>query len=234
MKQKRTLLLLVAFAVLLAGAYLLYNTLSRDAETDQLVMLPQGNTDQQTQQNQQNQQAQQTTQNQQGQQEQQTQTEQTEQQTQTEQTQQQTQTEQQEEPPENRAPDFTVYDGTGNPVRLHDYVGKPIVLNFWASWCGHCRSEMPEFQQVCDEMDGQVQFLMVNAGGETAGQVASFLQQGGYTFPVLYDTAGQAAYAYGVDALPTTFFLNAKGEAVTYAVGAINKATLLRGIEMIR
>ena len=60
------------------------------------------------------------------------------------------------------APDFTVYDGAGNEVRLSDYLGKPVVLNFWASWCGPCRMEMPHFQEKQLELEGEVQFLMVN------------------------------------------------------------------------
>ena len=60
------------------------------------------------------------------------------------------------------APDFTVYDASGNPVKLSDYFGKPIVLNFWASWCGPCQMEMPDFQEKYEALDGQVQFLMIN------------------------------------------------------------------------
>ena len=137
------------------------------------------------------------------------------------------------EPQPSAAPDFTVYDLEGNPRNFSEFIGKPVILNFWASWCGPCVSEMPEFQEVFNELGQEVTFLMVNAGDETAQDVKSFLQQTGYTFPIYYDTANSAAIAYGLSAYPTTFFINAKGEVVTYAVGAIDKATLLKGISYI-
>ena len=95
--------------------------------------------------------------------------------------------------------------------------------------------EMPEFQQVYEEMGEQVQFLMVNAtvSGDTVEKAKSFVSQSGYTFPVLFDTKGEALLAYNVDAFPTTYFLDKTGAPVGYAVGAINKQTLLQGIGMI-
>lgn len=134
-----------------------------------------------------------------------------------------------------QAPDFTVYDGAGNPVKLSDFVGKPIVLNFWASWCGPCKSEMPEFQQVFEELDGKVQFLMVNATGgrETVETAKDFIEKSGYTFPVFYDTDGKASTVYAVTALPTTFFIDSEGNVVTWAKGAISGDMLLQGIGMI-
>lgn len=138
------------------------------------------------------------------------------------------------EPQITLAPDFTVYDREGNPHKLSDFFGKPIVLNFWASWCGPCKSEMPEFQQVFAEMGEQVQFLMVNATvSDTMADAKSFINQYGYTFPVLFDTRGEALYTYGVDAFPTTFFLDKTGTVAGYVVGAISKDTLLKGIGMI-
>ena len=130
--------------------------------------------------------------------------------------------------------DFTVVDGNGKSVKLSDYVGKPIVLNFWASWCGPCKSEMPEFQQVFEDMGEQVQFLMVNAtASDTMADAKSFINQYGYTFPVVFDTQGNAMHTFGVDAFPTSFFLDKTGKPVGYVVGAISKATLLQGIDMI-
>lgn len=134
-----------------------------------------------------------------------------------------------------QAPDFTVYDGEGNPVKLSDFKGTPVVLNFWASWCGPCKGEMPEFQQVFEEMDGKVQFLMVNATGgrETVETAKNFIASSGYTFPVFYDTNGEASTVYAVTALPTTFFIDKEGNVVTWAKGAISGDMLLQGIGMI-
>ena len=134
------------------------------------------------------------------------------------------------------APDFTVYDADGNKVQLSSYFGKPIVLNFWASWCGPCQMEMPDFQEQYTLLGEEVQFLMVNmtAGRETKESADAFLADAGYTFPVLYDIDGDAAYTYSAYSLPTTFFINSEGKAVARATGAISGDTLLKGIEMIR
>ena len=135
----------------------------------------------------------------------------------------------------NSAPDFTVYDANGRAVNLSDYVGKPIVLNFWASWCGPCQSEMPDFNAKCRELDGKVQFLMVNmtSGRETVETAKAFIESKGYTFPVLYDTDSDAAAVYSVYSLPTTYFIDAAGNLVAQAAGAIDGETLQRGIDMI-
>lgn len=135
-----------------------------------------------------------------------------------------------------QAPDFTVYDGQGQPVRLSDYEGKPVVLNFWASWCPPCKSEMPDFHEAYQQLGNEVQFLMVNAtdgSRETVDTATSFIEEQGYTFPVLFDTQSEAAMAYGAYALPTTFFINGQGQVAAYAQGAIDADTLQRGIEMI-
>ena len=105
------------------------------------------------------------------------------------------------------APDFTVYDVDGNEVRLSDYVGKPIVLNFWASWCGPC---------------------------QTVEVAAEFVEEKGYAFPVFYDTAANAAMTYGVYSLPATYFIDAEGRGVAWASGTIDGETLQKGIDMIR
>ena len=134
------------------------------------------------------------------------------------------------------APDFTVYDAAGNAVKLSDYFGKPIVLNFWASWCGPCKMEMPDFNKKSKELEGKVQFLMVNmtdGARETVETATAFIEEQGYTFPVFFDTESEAAYTYGAYSLPTTFFIDADGFAIAQATGAISGDTLQQGIDLI-
>ena len=134
------------------------------------------------------------------------------------------------------APDFTVYDQDGNPVQLSDYAGKPVVLNFWASWCPPCKSEMPDFHAAYEELGEEVQFLMVNAtdgSRETVDTAADFIAEQGYTFPVFYDTQSEASMAYGAYALPMTFFIDREGHVAAYASGAISGEILRQGIDMI-
>ena len=109
------------------------------------------------------------------------------------------------------APDFTVYDIDGNPHKLSDFRGKPVILNFWASWCGPCKMEMPDFDEKYGEYGDQVHFLMVNltdGSQETVETASGFVAEQGYSFPVLFDTDRSGAIAYGVNAVPVTYFID--------------------------
>jgi len=133
------------------------------------------------------------------------------------------------------APDVTVYREDGSAVQLSDFFGKPIVLNFWASWCGPCKQEMPDFHEAFLAQGDEIHFLMINAttGRETVETAADFIAQQEYTFPVFYDTTTEAAMTYGAYSLPTTFFIDAQGNAVAQAVGSISADILQQGIDMI-
>ena len=133
------------------------------------------------------------------------------------------------------APDFTVLDADGQERTLSEFVGKPVILNFWASWCGPCKSEMPDFQEAYEKYGGEIHFLMVNCTGgrETVDSAKAFIQEEGYTFPVYFDTTYEAASAYGASSIPMTIFIDANGDLVTYGVGALSPDLIQKGIDMI-
>jgi thiol-disulfide isomerase/thioredoxin len=131
-------------------------------------------------------------------------------------------------------PNFTVYDEKGNTYKLSDFIGKPIVLNFWASWCGPCQGEMPDFNEMYLELGDQVVFLMINAtGSDTYQDALNFIRQQGYQFPVYYDKRGEAARRYNLQYLPMTIFISTEGKIVNRWTGALNRQHLERYISEI-
>lgn len=132
-------------------------------------------------------------------------------------------------------PDFEVLDYNGNKVKLSDFAGKPIVLNFWATWCYYCKLEMPDFNKAYKEYPDVV-FLMVNATdgvSETVQRAKKYVEDEGYDFDVYFDTTGQALYAYGISSFPSTFFINANGELVARRIGMLDYAMLEQRISYI-
>ena len=189
-KILKLLIWVLAFAVVIVGASVLYNRLSEDvdmggiATTPQVVEDPTGETEAQG----------------------------------------------------SEAPDFTVYDMEGNAHKLSDFRGKPVLLNFWASWCGPCQMEMPDFQKFYESHGDQVHFVIVNLTDgqqETVESASAFIAEKGYTFPVYYDTDIDAAAKYGVSAVPVSYFIDAEGYFVAWAQGALTADMLQQGMDML-
>lgn len=135
-----------------------------------------------------------------------------------------------------KAPDFTAVDAEGSEVALSSLLGKPVVLNFWASTCGPCKGEMPGFQSAYEQWGDRVSFVMVDIpgfNGETVDKAKAFLAENGYTFPVLFDVDGMASQRYGLSSIPRTFFLDADGSVVAQGSGALSEQALEEGLSMI-
>lgn len=135
-----------------------------------------------------------------------------------------------------KAYDFMVYDENNNAYKLSDFEGKPVVLNFWASWCGPCKSEMPDFEIAYQEYGEKIQFLMINMTDgyqETVSSANDFIKDKGYTFPVFYDSNLEAAKAYSVYSIPATYFIDAEGYIIAWGSGALSAENLQEGINYI-
>lgn len=134
------------------------------------------------------------------------------------------------------APDFTMTDADGATLTLADFKGKPVLLNFWASWCGPCQSEMPYIQASWEENRADVEFVIVNMtgmNGETEQSAKAFLADAGYTFPCYFDANDSAASAFGVSSVPQTYLINAEGNIIGAYMGAMDASVLAQGIDML-
>lgn len=128
-----------------------------------------------------------------------------------------------------RAPDFIVQDREGRQVRFADLAGKPVILNFWATWCPYCKTELPDFDTAFQTYGDDVQFMMIDlcdGQRDTPSAGAAFLKDEGYTFPAYYDTTGSSASAYQVYSIPMTVGIDANGEIKALYTGPVSAETL--------
>ena len=132
--------------------------------------------------------------------------------------------------------DFSLQDQFGNTHTLADYEGKTILLNFWATWCGPCQQEMPDLQALYEEWgenEGDLVVLGVAApkaedslypaDNKSAEEIAAWLDEQGYTYPVLMDTTGELFLSYGVYSFPTTFMIDTDGNVFGYLSGSMTR-----------
>jgi cytochrome c biogenesis protein CcmG, thiol:disulfide interchange protein DsbE len=128
------------------------------------------------------------------------------------------------------APDFALKAvGSGQTVDLAQFRGKPVVVNFWATWCRPCYQEHPVLVANAQMMQGQVQFVGV-VFQDQEEKIQAFLNERGSAYPTLVDQGGKTAIAYGVGGVPETFFLNRSGKVVAKFEGPIDPDTLQQDV----
>lgn len=132
------------------------------------------------------------------------------------------------------APDFRVRDLEGRIIQLSALRGRVVVVNFWATWCGPCREEFPEFEKAYREQRDQgVVILAINVG-EPAGKAASFQEQFGSTFPILLDPDSAVLRQYGMRGIPDSVFIDREGVVRDIVYGPLSKGTLIYKLNQTR
>lgn len=129
------------------------------------------------------------------------------------------------------AVDFTLKDQYGNTHTLSEYKGKTVFLNFWATWCPPCKAEMPDIQKIYEEYQekGDDSLVILGIAAPNWGQeqsqegITAFLEEMGYTYPVVMDTTGEMFMAYGISSFPTTFMIDKEGNVFGYASGQLSE-----------
>ena len=120
------------------------------------------------------------------------------------------------------APDFQLPNLVGQSISLSDLRGKPVFLNFWATWCGPCLHEMPFIQEIFEEWSDKGLVILAIDIGEAPSKVRDFIQSGNFSFPVLLDTNQNVALEYNVRGIPTTFLIDKDGIIQEMRVGSFS------------
>lgn len=125
----------------------------------------------------------------------------------------------------NKAPDFTAELLDGTTLTLSDYKGKPVIINFWATWCGPCVKEMPAFERLKEDFGDEIGIIAVNSGDDTE-TVKDFAEENGYTFPIALDEDFSISMLYPTNGIPYTVILDAEGNVTHISTGALDADTM--------
>ena len=129
-----------------------------------------------------------------------------------------------------KAPDFTLKLLDGTDVTLSKLNNRPVVINFWATWCGYCVKEFPDLEALWKEYNGKIHILAVNVG-ESKKVIEDFLKKTPYTFPIVMDTNYLASRAYNVSGIPVTYIVGKDGSIVFSRVGMMSKQDMTAAVE---
>ena len=128
------------------------------------------------------------------------------------------------------APDFALPNFAGETVRLSDFEGRPLVVNYWASWCLPCLAEMPGFEEVYQRHRGSLEFLGINLADDP-GRALIVVADTGISYPLAIDEDGSSYNEFGGFAMPTTIFISAKGNVLEVYSGELSAGELEARIE---
>lgn len=133
------------------------------------------------------------------------------------------------------APDFELKDLNGKTVKLSDYRGKIVILNFWTTWCQYCKQEMPDLNELSSELKKEDEAVLLAVDvQESADTVRKYLKSSKFSLRVVLDEDGEVMQQYSVSGFPTTFVINKDGSVYTYNVGATDKQSLLAVLDEMK
>ncbi|SET72496.1 Peroxiredoxin [Salinibacillus kushneri] len=132
------------------------------------------------------------------------------------------------------APDFELTTLTGEAKTLSDYRGKPVMVNFWASWCGPCRSEMPAMQKVYEEQNINILAVNLTSTEIRKQDVPDFVDEFGLSFPILLDKELNVGTKYQIQPIPTSFFINSEGIISYKHTGPLNEERIMQEFEKMK
>jgi cytochrome c biogenesis protein CcmG/thiol:disulfide interchange protein DsbE len=127
-------------------------------------------------------------------------------------------------------PEFKLQSLEGKEVKLADFKGKPVVINFWATWCPPCRNEMPLLDRTSKSLGGKAVFLVIN-DAESPELVKEFAKENKLSLPILLDPDGAINSLFFVQSYPTTYFLDEKGILRAQHIGELDEALLSKYLE---
>src|SRR5690625_251012 len=134
----------------------------------------------------------------------------------------------------NIAPDFELeLLETGEQVQLSDYRGNKVMLNFWASWCGPCRAEMPDMEKLHNNEDVAVLAVNLASTEKNSSDITDFVEEFELTFDVLLDETNEVATLYAIKPIPTSYLIDEDGIIQNMAQGALNYEMMIQGFEMM-
>ncbi|TQS70592.1 TlpA family protein disulfide reductase [Ornithinibacillus gellani] len=133
-----------------------------------------------------------------------------------------------------KAPDFELESLDGETVKLSDYQGERVMVNFWATWCGPCRAEIPDLQKFHEDTDIVILGVNLTDSETNPSSIPTFLDNFGVTFPILLDKENLAASIYQIQPIPTSYMIDSEGIITYKALGAINYEKMIQEYEKMK